>query len=265
VLAAVAAADPAAAVSAWRGASEAGAIAGSGGAASGPERSVAAVAALGQPAGIVLAALLEVTDEPADSFASPVAGLLLAQRILIDVRLARLAAQHRYPPAGQAHLIAAVALWWAGDDGAPNGQLDPVVRLLAGPGSPRTVAELADAWRETDTEAHRKWRVVVDDLLAAHRVAPLSPGTDPVGHTAAALLRIWARWLRGFDQSSAPYLLDRFLRRPGVVRVAPDAVTVELPRRPLDTVLEVSGYFRPVEALPSDSSSRLRFLVRESA
>ncbi len=33
--------------------------------------------------------------------------------------------------------------------------------------------------------------------------------------TAIALLRLWARWLRQFGDSSVPYVLKNFVRRAG--------------------------------------------------
>lgn len=259
---AVAEVHPAHAVAAWQRAARTGTRRSPDQARSGTERPVAAAAALGEPADEVLAALLD-TVGPGDRSTSPVAGVLLLQRVLTDVRLAGLAARHHHPPPGPAHLVAAVGLWWAGDAGATDGVLDPAVQLLAGDGAPRTVRELADAWRQVGAAEHESWRVVVDDLLARHRLAPSESGGDPLAYTAGSLLRIWARWLRGFEHSSVPYLLERLIRRPGTVVVAPDAVTVHLPRRPLDTVLEVSGYLRPIEAFPGLSSRRFEFRVGE--
>lgn len=227
------------------------------------EAAVAAAAGLGGPAADVLAALREATDGSEDSFDSPVAGVLLLQRVLLDVQLRGLAAQLPYPPAGPAHLVSAVGLWWAGDAGAMDGVLDPAVRLLAGPNSPRTVVELARGWQAVGSPQRDAWRLVVDDLVLRHRMEPSAAATDPVAHTARSLLRIWARWLRGFEESSPRYLLDQFVRRPGTVVMAPDVVTVQLSRRPLDTVLEVSGYLRPIEVVPGLASCRVEFRVGE--
>ena len=66
--------------------------------------------------------------------------------------------------------------------------------------------------------------------------------------TANGLLRLWARWLRGFGELSAPYLLEQFIRRPGRLLITAGRVTVELEPRPLDIVLHLSGYLAPLQA-----------------
>jgi hypothetical protein len=62
---------------------------------------------------------------------------------------------------------------------------------------------------------------------------------------AIGLLRLWARWLRGFAQSSVPYLLRQFIRRAGRIEVRPDEIAVILRPAQLDVVLEMSGYLAP--------------------
>jgi hypothetical protein len=59
---------------------------------------------------------------------------------------------------------------------------------------------------------------------------------------AIAVVRTWARWLRQFAASSVPWLLDKFIRRPGKIRVGESAILVELDPRPLDIVIEMAGY-----------------------
>jgi hypothetical protein len=77
--------------------------------------------------------------------------------------------------------------------------------------------------------------------------------------TAIAVLRVWARWLRRFDQSSCPYLLTHFLRRPGRFLARPDEVLVQYEPRPLDIVLEMSGYFDQMERVSWLGGRRVRF------
>lgn len=260
VATAIAAGDPTAAVAAW-------------GADSAPpadtEQALMAAARLGEPAATVLAALGcpgPGAGEPGDGsagFHSPVAGVLLLARPLLDLRLAGSAARAGYPPAGSAHLVATLGLRWAGPDGTVGEALDGAVRLLAGDAAPRTVGEVDAAWRDVSPDAHARWRDQVDELLAAHHVTLPDPPPDPLDRTAAAVLRVWARWMRGFDRSSTPFLLEQFVRRPGTVVDRGDVLSVHLPRRPLDTVLEMSGYLRPVDALPGTGGRRIEFVLGE--
>ena len=69
-----------------------------------------------------------------------------------------------------------------------------------------------------------------------------------VALAAIATLRIWARWLRGFSESSVPYLLDRFVRRTGRLRIAgDDTLDVDLAPSAFDEVLRMAGYLDPLE------------------
>jgi hypothetical protein len=66
---------------------------------------------------------------------------------------------------------------------------------------------------------------------------------------AIAVLRTWARWLRRFESSSVPYLLDSFIRRRGRIFSRLDAVIVEVESRPLDIVLEMAGYTSDLQSV----------------
>jgi hypothetical protein len=76
---------------------------------------------------------------------------------------------------------------------------------------------------------------------------------------AAALLRMWARWLSGFADSSIPFLLDNFIDRHGRVRLSDDALLVEIGRRPLDIVIEMAGYTADLERVAWLGGRSLRF------
>ncbi|MCG8353895.1 MAG: hypothetical protein MI924_39525 [Chloroflexales bacterium] len=72
----------------------------------------------------------------------------------------------------------------------------------------------------------------------------------PITLIANALLRAWARWLqRGFATSSAPYLLDNFIRRPGRVLMDATSITVEMESRPFDVVIGMAGYTADLEQI----------------
>ena len=68
--------------------------------------------------------------------------------------------------------------------------------------------------------------------------------------TAAALLRLWAVWLKKLAGSSVPYLLENAIRRPGRVVRRGDELEVWLDPAPLDVVLEMSGYLAELEGVP---------------
>ena len=83
-----------------------------------------------------------------------------------------------------------------------------------------------------------------------------------VALAAGVLLRLWARWLRNFGESSIPYLLDQFIRRPGSIWVTSTEIVVTLDRRPLDIVLEMAGYLGKIERVSWLGDRRVRFRLR---
>jgi hypothetical protein len=117
-----------------------------------------------------------------------------------------------------------------------------------------------------DLADHRRSRKGLSDLLEVTRLGRLGlAGADlTVALTAGALLRVWARWLRRFAASTAPYLLDQFVRRAATVIPDASQVVVELEPRPLDLVLEMAGYIAPLERLPWLEGRRVVFRVRPS-
>lgn len=96
------------------------------------------------------------------------------------------------------------------------------------------------------------------DAIAAARVG--LPDVDlTIATLAISVLRVWARWLGHFADSTAPYLLDRFVRRPGYLDVTDDSLVVTLEPRPLDLVVEKAGYMDVLAAVPWLGDRRLRF------
>jgi hypothetical protein len=77
-----------------------------------------------------------------------------------------------------------------------------------------------------------------------------SPALVPAYLAAFGLLRLWARWLRQFSDSSVPYLLEQFIRCPGRLYPGEAGLWVELEPRPLDIVVELAGYMAPLEGVP---------------
>ncbi|HEY0111311.1 MAG TPA: hypothetical protein VGB67_16850 [Fibrella sp.] len=80
-----------------------------------------------------------------------------------------------------------------------------------------------------------------------------------IGLMAMLLLRVWARWLRQFSDSSVPYLLKNFIRRPGRLFVNGDEILVVLEPQPLDIVLTMAGYLSAIEQVPFLNNRRVRF------
>lgn len=125
--------------------------------------------------------------------------------------------------------------------------------LSATPASPEQMRETLAAWR-----AHG---IRLDDTLASAAVpatllvlrsdtACTPPDDLALCGLANSALRVWARWLRAFSQSSASYLLHEFVRRPGRILRAGDRLHVQLEARPLDLVLRQAGYLDAIERVP---------------
>ncbi len=91
-----------------------------------------------------------------------------------------------------------------------------------------------------------------DKLLAG--LAALPPGCPDRPHTdltltvaALVLLRIWARWLRKFETSSPAWLLEHLVRRRGTVLPEQNQVIIRLDQGPMDVLLDLAGYLRPLQ------------------
>jgi hypothetical protein len=150
-------------------------------------------------------------------------------------------------------------IWVAGEIDAGDA---PVERLLArwkGATGQRPVSELmvpdrADAGRDALLEA-------LATLAHGHSG---TPAVDLALDIAAmVILRVWARWLRGFGAASIPYLLRTFIRRPGDLIVDGDVLVVRLRPRPHDVALQVAGYLAPFEPPDASGWRRLRFEIAD--
>jgi hypothetical protein len=80
-----------------------------------------------------------------------------------------------------------------------------------------------------------------------------------IGIVTCVLLRLWARWLRGFSNSSIPFLLENLIRRKGTISTGPDALVVQLEPRPLDLVVELAGYLSELERVLWLPGKRIKF------
>ena len=80
-----------------------------------------------------------------------------------------------------------------------------------------------------------------------------------IGLMAITLVRVWARWLRQFGDSSVPYLLENLIRRPGWITVGPESTVIELAPRSLDIVVQMSGYAAEIEGVPWLGGRHIQF------
>jgi hypothetical protein len=128
---------------------------------------------------------------------------------------------------------------------------------------PETEAAEAHARVSEIAETHRSGRAAFAAAMAAldHGLLALPDSDLTIALAASTLLRLWARWLRQFADSSVPYLLGTFIRRPGWITVNAQRIEVELQHRPLDIVLDMAGYTAELERVPWLGERGLRFHI----
>lgn len=119
----------------------------------------------------------------------------------------------------------------------------------------------------TDQEVQAAHNSGQADLLSAMNILEQGQTGRPdldltIAIVTCLLLRIWARWLRGFSTSSVSFLVEKFMRRPGRLRLYRDGLVVELERGPLDIVIEMAGYLCELDQVPWIPGGRVRFLLR---
>jgi hypothetical protein len=233
-------------------------------------RVLRSVAALGSPAADVIHELIAHTPialrTPAESVTETTfAGLFLLVRAITEARLA--------PPPP---VLFALGLEWAAALGS-----EPALFLWCGLTNVEPSSAILDGLDPA----------LCDSLLSRVKStldsrASIDPGSSPIDDIpadwiailtetwpsnvrrppsittlAVHLLRLWARWLRGFSRASVPYLLQQFIRRPGQIEIRSSEIVVTLHPAPLDPVLEMSGYLAPTPAVPWLSDRRVSFRV----
>jgi hypothetical protein len=108
-------------------------------------------------------------------------------------------------------------------------------------------------------------RLLQDRAAFAPSLAPVrEAGSNPFSAIAIHLLRLWAHWLPGFALASPEFLLNRLIRRRGRFRIASDEVQVRLLSGPLDVILEMAGYLKPIAAVPWLGDRRITFTIESS-
>jgi hypothetical protein len=248
--------------------------------AGGASSALAPLLALGEPAVATVECLVADAEGPsvaARGFETECAGLFLLLRTIQDARLPWVVRETNYPPVATdpfRSMLLALGRRWAG----PIAGDDPGLPLFVGLETLAAADQLA-VWKQVGAGDDRRFRralfaLLVDQRLAADERAWREPaalaavaegrvgrkGADrTLDLTAIALLRLWSRWLRHFAGSSAPYLLRTFIRRPGWILVDDETIVVEPAPKELDVVLELAGYFDPLERVPWLGDRRVRF------
>lgn len=122
------------------------------------------------------------------------------------------------------------------------------------------IAENDPAEGDVDVQRHVEGRRRLVQSLDALGTSEMESDIDLALSLAAdALLRVWARWLRKFSDSSTAYLLENFVRRSGSVSTDGTGLHVKLQPKPLDAVLEMAGYFNSIDSVPWLENKQLYF------
>jgi hypothetical protein len=201
----------------------------------------------------------------ADAVHTACAGLFLLVRAITEARIA--------PPAP---VLFALGLQWSGVRDA-----DPGLGLWSGLAAPEPAAGVLDRLDPAMCDALvARVRTILDSRASIDPISAVSaefaseataalaegwpsdiPQPGSIASLAVLLLRLWSRWLRGFAQSSAPYLLRQFIRRAGRIAVCPNEMEVILRPTQLDVVLEMSGYLAPTPPVPWLADRRVSFRI----
>ena len=199
------------------------------------------------------------------------AGLALTLRAFTDAGLERMLAtacretSDRFPKSPGPWAAAVMLRWSSVSMPEPDAPLDSLLALLAGlepgatVGTVRTQLATADAAGLAAFRAQLDGRAEIlgvpcpeatdaDHTALAAGALGFEPVDEVVERAAILLLRLWARWLRGFAASSLPYLLARTVHREGIWLADAETIRVAMASRPLDPVLRLAGYLDPLPA-----------------
>ena len=191
------------------------------------------------------------------------AGLYLLSRAVLDAGLPGLAAAHGVALSPLLAQLATrwLSLEWPLDEPAHEwtgaGSRDETALERLGPSDGLT--SLASALRD---------RLLAQGALTGagdNAAGEPVPGTNTAAildDIAAWLLRAWARWLPGLHGASSGFLRAQCLARGGAVRRTATRLDVTLDPAPLDVVLQMAGYLRPIASLPWCGNRAVSFVVR---
>jgi hypothetical protein len=219
---------------------------------------IAVVRGTAAPALAVLRALVAVTMHDEDGPAEPTqnGGLFLLVRGVLDVRLPALARDAGVP---FDLLLAGLAAEWF--DARPP--YDAPTALWTG----REDVDLA-ALKHLDGRL-AMLRDALVQVLADQRCLDTPPAdaleAAPIAAIAWLVIRAWSRWLPGLSTASVPFLLGKGLTRWARVATTAATIDVALDPKPLDVVLQMAGYLRPLDTVAWLNGRRLVFSVRPMA
>lgn len=236
-------------------------------------RTIESVRTAGPAATELLRTLLRTTAEADDAGeATSGAGLYLLTRALLDVKLPAIAVATGVP---LSPVLGAMAMRWLGLSAPFDGPTTEWVgaRHVDFAALDRPDARLGDLHDALlDLLVDRRLldeETAADDI--ARDVAPFAPPPEcptaiapVIERIAALLMRAWASWLPGVARSSTSFLVQNCLQRSGRVRVWPTAIDVQLDSAPLDAVVQMAGYFSPIEVVPWLGGRRITFAVRRA-
>jgi hypothetical protein len=239
------------------------------------QRHLEVVAAKGEPVIAVVEQLLkesgEVDEDDVVLIESECAGLFLMTRTLHDVRLASVLHECEFQPLES--LLTGLAICLGGVSSWRGQGIDAGAALWAGIEPGEAVAKLT----LLETLDRERFEAAFDELLSAQRFfefdAPTTFAVEPpaapcpadvlplLRDTAAKLLCAWARWLPGLGRSSAPYLHENFIQRPGTIAVSASVLEVRLAHGSLDSVLRMAGYLEETPSATWLGDRRVRFRI----
>lgn len=91
------------------------------------------------------------------------------------------------------------------------------------------------------------------------------PGLDLLlAITAGCVLRAWGRWLRGIGDSTPEYLFKNTLDRKALVHFGERTIDAWLAPAPLDSIVDLSGYFATIPRVPWLGHREMR-LIRDTS
>jgi hypothetical protein len=192
---------------------------------------------------------------------SACAGLFLLSRAVMEARATQLATALGLP---SDVILLAIAAEWTGCE--PN-TFDRGVLHWTGVASDEQPAARIAA---LDAQACEQFCATLERLLQdrasfAPSLAPVrAPGSTPLTAAATHLLRLWAHWLPGFALATPEFLLNRLIRRPGHLEAREAQISVHLQSAPLDVVLEMAGYLKPIASVPWLGDRRVTFTIEPS-
>jgi hypothetical protein len=197
------------------------------------------------------------------------APLFLLTRALLDVRLHSLTRTAGVP---FEPLRAVLAQQWLGL-GPPFdnptavwvGELSPSLAALDS--SPAQIADLAASLVSLLRDQRALVAVPPDEELALdaarlrNDVGCSERAAFICARIAWMVMRAWSRWLPGIGSSSPTFLVRNCLQRRGRVMAGEREIAVHLEPAPFDVVLEMAGYYSPIDLVPWLGGRRVTFTV----